>query len=291
MAHPDTRPISFTYQTVASMWVVILHSPFLYFDSPLTCHPPSCWLRLFSSQTFSHINTSTLLKRSHSSYLPAYEDGTDRVFQNVGIQIQMPGNYPEESIQLQKNWRNWICHMVFLILLVWKLETVTDMMSRVLCVCRQQCHLLECGLFCGHYDSRYCWEWHAYILYYVCTIQSCFFCFTDSLPLTSCLVTHTVADISDLGCLHHSAWFFLHGFWTAFAVLRYCLCLDLNIVTVLSKKYKFVFSYLYLPHSSVTPSFVCPGVVLITFISNIYFNLSDQVLCPYKQKAKEDFKR
>jgi hypothetical protein len=31
--------------------------------------------------------------------------------------------------------------IVFLILLVWKLETVTDMMARVLCVCRQQCHL------------------------------------------------------------------------------------------------------------------------------------------------------
>jgi hypothetical protein len=35
------------------------------------------------SQTFSHINTSTFLKPSHPSYLPAYEDGT--VFRNVGI--------------------------------------------------------------------------------------------------------------------------------------------------------------------------------------------------------------
>jgi len=32
-------------------------------------------------------------------YLPAYEDGTDRVFRNVGIQNQTPGHYPEESIQ------------------------------------------------------------------------------------------------------------------------------------------------------------------------------------------------
>jgi len=38
-----------------------------------------------------------ILKPSHPSYLPAYEDGTDRVFRNVGIKIQMPGNYPEES--------------------------------------------------------------------------------------------------------------------------------------------------------------------------------------------------
>jgi hypothetical protein len=39
-------------------------------------------------------------KPSHSSHLPAYGDGTDRMFRNVGIyKIQTPGNYPEESIQ------------------------------------------------------------------------------------------------------------------------------------------------------------------------------------------------
>jgi hypothetical protein len=37
--------------------------------------------------TFFCINTLTILKPSYySSYLPAYEDGTDRVFRNVGIQ-------------------------------------------------------------------------------------------------------------------------------------------------------------------------------------------------------------
>ena len=64
MAHPDTRPISFTYPSVASMWVVTLHNPFLflYSDPPQSCHPPSCWLRLFASQTFSRINTPTFSK-------------------------------------------------------------------------------------------------------------------------------------------------------------------------------------------------------------------------------------
>ena len=42
-------------------------------------------LRLFSSQTFSHTNTPTFLNPSHSSHLPAYEDGRDRVLRNVGI--------------------------------------------------------------------------------------------------------------------------------------------------------------------------------------------------------------
>jgi hypothetical protein len=37
--------------------------------------------------TFSCINTLTILKPSYySSYLPAYNDGTDRVFRNVGVQ-------------------------------------------------------------------------------------------------------------------------------------------------------------------------------------------------------------
>ena len=50
----------------------------LYSDSPLPCHPPSYWLRLISSQTFSRINTPAFLKPSHSSYLPACEDGEDK---------------------------------------------------------------------------------------------------------------------------------------------------------------------------------------------------------------------
>jgi len=41
MAHPDMRPISFTYPPVASVWVVTLHNLFLYSDPPLLCHPPS----------------------------------------------------------------------------------------------------------------------------------------------------------------------------------------------------------------------------------------------------------
>jgi len=69
----------------ASMWVVTLHSLFLYPDPPPPCHPPSYWLRLFLSQTFSRINAPTFLKPSHSSHLPAYEDGTDREFRNVVI--------------------------------------------------------------------------------------------------------------------------------------------------------------------------------------------------------------
>ena len=59
MAHPYMCRISFTYAPVASMWVVALHSLFLYSDLPVPCHPLSSWLRLFLSQTFSRLNTPT----------------------------------------------------------------------------------------------------------------------------------------------------------------------------------------------------------------------------------------
>jgi len=81
------------------MWVVTLHSLFLYSEPPLPCHPSSYWLRLFLSQTFSPLNDPTFLKPSHSSHLPANEDGTDTVCSEMSAyRIQMPENYPEESI-------------------------------------------------------------------------------------------------------------------------------------------------------------------------------------------------
>jgi hypothetical protein len=39
-----------------------------------------------------------ILKPSHSTYLPAYEDGTE-FSATSAYKIQTPGNYPEESIQ------------------------------------------------------------------------------------------------------------------------------------------------------------------------------------------------
>ena len=90
-ARPNTCPISFTYPPVASMWVVTLHSLFLYLDPPLSSHPPSYWLRLFSSQTSSHINTPTFHKPSLSSHLPVYEDGTDSVPKRRHVKFRRRG--------------------------------------------------------------------------------------------------------------------------------------------------------------------------------------------------------
>jgi hypothetical protein len=100
MTHPDTRPVSITYPPVTSMWVVTLHNLFLYSDPPLPCRPPSYWLRLFSSQTFSrtpafsnlvilHTYPPTKIEQTEYSQMPAYK-------------IQTPGNYSEENIQVLK---------------------------------------------------------------------------------------------------------------------------------------------------------------------------------------------
>jgi hypothetical protein len=47
--------------------------------------------------TLSCITTLTILKPSYSSHLPAYEDGTDRAFRNVGIQNSDAGELPRRK--------------------------------------------------------------------------------------------------------------------------------------------------------------------------------------------------
>jgi hypothetical protein len=98
MAHPNTRPISFTYAPMASMWVITLHSLFLYSDPPLPCHPPSYWFTLFSSQTFSRVNTPTFSNLVTLHTYPHKMEQTES-FEMSAYKIQMPGNYPEESTQ------------------------------------------------------------------------------------------------------------------------------------------------------------------------------------------------
>jgi len=106
MAHPDTRPISFTYPLVASMWVVTLHNLFLHSDLPLPCHLPSYWLRLFSSQTFSFINTPTFSNLVILHIYPPMKMEQTECSEISAYKIQKPGNYPGESIQYSEHGEN-----------------------------------------------------------------------------------------------------------------------------------------------------------------------------------------
>jgi hypothetical protein len=131
MAHPNTHPISFTYPPVASMWVVTLHSLFLYSDLPLPCHNPSYWLRPFPSQTFSRINTSTFLKPS-SFFAPTCLWRQDRVLRNVGIWNSYARELARRKHTTFRTWQkseikyNSYCITVFLqlMLTVWVSQTV-----------------------------------------------------------------------------------------------------------------------------------------------------------------------
>jgi len=91
MAHPDTRPISFTYPLVTLQPVSEL--------GPAPTLSPSFLLpqAIFEPNLFPY-KYSNILKPTHSSHLPAYEDGTECSVM-LAYKIQMPGNYPEESIQ------------------------------------------------------------------------------------------------------------------------------------------------------------------------------------------------
>ena len=63
------------------------------------------WLRLFLSQTFSHIipqHFSNLVHSTHT-YLPMKVEQT-QCSETSAYKLQMPGNYPEESIQNGSNY-------------------------------------------------------------------------------------------------------------------------------------------------------------------------------------------
>jgi len=129
MAHLDMCLISFSYLPVTSMWVVTLHNLFLFSDLPLPCHPPPYWLRLFSSQTFSHINTPTFsnLAILHT-YLPMKMEQTE-CSKMSAHNIQMPGNYPAESVQQSehgKSLKSRIISVCILIINIFWLQNVLN---------------------------------------------------------------------------------------------------------------------------------------------------------------------
>jgi hypothetical protein len=120
MVHHNTHPISFIYAPMASMWAITLHSLFLYLDPPPPPPSPSPSVLLtqaiFKRNLFPY-KYLNILKPSHSSYLPAYEDGTE-CSEISTHKIQTPGDYTEESIK-GKNFLpfqdlNHGCDMIYL---------------------------------------------------------------------------------------------------------------------------------------------------------------------------------
>jgi hypothetical protein len=101
-----TRALSPSHTRLWPLWVVILYGLFLYSDPPLPCHPPSCCLRLFLSQTFFHINTPTFSNLVILHTYPPMKMEQTECSETSAYKIQTQGNYPEESIQHLEHGEN-----------------------------------------------------------------------------------------------------------------------------------------------------------------------------------------
>jgi hypothetical protein len=77
-------------------------------DLPNGPHTMTLMAQANFEPTFSCIYTLTILKSSYySSYRPAYEDGIDRVFRNVGIQNSDSGELPRRNHTTFATWRKF----------------------------------------------------------------------------------------------------------------------------------------------------------------------------------------
>jgi len=102
MAHPDTHRISFTYVPMVSMRAIALHNLFLYLHLPLPCHPPSNWLRLFSSQTFSRINTLTTSNLGLLHSYPPMKMGQTECSETLVHKFRCQGATQKKAFNIQK---------------------------------------------------------------------------------------------------------------------------------------------------------------------------------------------
>jgi hypothetical protein len=65
LAHPNTSHICFTYPPATTMWVIKLTLLVFKLTHPYNVTLLPNWLKLFLSQTLSHMDTQTILKFSH----------------------------------------------------------------------------------------------------------------------------------------------------------------------------------------------------------------------------------
>ena len=92
---PNTQ---FDFTLTHALLLHTLHSLFLYSEPPPTCHPPSYWLRLFSSQNFPvqilQLFSNPIILLTNQPMKTEHTQCSETLAYN----ILTPGNYPEESI-------------------------------------------------------------------------------------------------------------------------------------------------------------------------------------------------
>ena len=93
LPHSDTTPF------LPHITNTDLHNLFMSSAPPPPCHPPSDWLRLFSSQTFSPINTPTISFRLLFLLTRPMKMELTECSETSVHKIQTPGNHPKGRIQ------------------------------------------------------------------------------------------------------------------------------------------------------------------------------------------------
>jgi len=101
--HPDTAPFRPHIRTTGlHLWSLPSTACSSTQTRPLPVVPPSDWLRLFLSLTFTRINTPTISSRLFFLLTPPMKKEQTECSETSAYKIQMPGNHPKEGIQQSK---------------------------------------------------------------------------------------------------------------------------------------------------------------------------------------------
>ena len=95
-------PFSLTYVLLASTWGRCPPQPVSLIGHAIFLTPPSDWLRLFLSQTFSRINTPTVSTWLFFLLTPPMKMERTECSETSGHKCQMPGNHRKSRIQHSK---------------------------------------------------------------------------------------------------------------------------------------------------------------------------------------------
>ena len=100
-------PVAAMAEPRASMWVITLHYLLCNWTRPLPHHSPSCWLRLFSSQTFPCKDTPTILKFSHSTPTCLWRWNRQSVPKWRHIKFRRRGITQKKTYNIQNTAKVW----------------------------------------------------------------------------------------------------------------------------------------------------------------------------------------
>jgi len=82
-------------------------------------HPPYYWLRLFSSQTFSRVDTPTILKFSHSTPTCLWRWNRQSVSKRRHIKFRRRGITQKKKHTTYRTWRKFEIKIIWSLLLIW----------------------------------------------------------------------------------------------------------------------------------------------------------------------------